>query len=407
MRLEFIALALAVITLMASCSPPPAGHVQAHQHGEVKGQHGGKVLSQDDFALEVTIAELGTPPKYRVWPSSSKGPVDPGRVTLKILLERLGDKHDAINFVPVQDFLQGDSVVSEPHSFFVNVEASFEGKTYSWRYENFEGRTQIAPALLTAAEIATEIAGPATIRDTLTVYGKVVPDPERISHINARFSGVVQSVNASIGDIVSKGQQLATVEADDSLNSYPITSPIGGMVVERHANPGETTDGRSLFIVINTRTVWAELAIFPSDRARVEIGAPVTLKSAIGGIEAVGKIAMFNPHAEVNQSVIARVLINNPDGLFASGMLVTADIEIARYEVPLAVKRTGLQPFRDFTVVFAQFDDTFEARMLDLGRQDDTWVEVLGGLTPATRYVTVNSYLIKADIEKSGAAHDH
>ena len=58
MRLEFIALALAVITLMASCSPPPAGHVQAHQHGEVKGQHGGKVLSQDDFALEASAQIL-------------------------------------------------------------------------------------------------------------------------------------------------------------------------------------------------------------------------------------------------------------------------------------------------------------------------------------------------------------
>ncbi len=34
-------------------------------------------------------------------------------------------------------------------------------------------------------------------------------------------------------------------------------------------------------------------------------------------------------------------------------------------------------------------------------------VEVLGGLEPGTEYVTGNSYLIKADIEKSGASHDH
>ena len=45
--------------------------------------------------------------------------------------------------------------------------------------------------------------------------------------------------------------------------------------------------------------------------------------------------------------------------------------------------------------------------MLDLGRQDDEYIEVLGGLEPGTRYVTENSFVLKADIEKSGATHDH
>ena len=33
--------------------------------------------------------------------------------------------------------------------------------------------------------------------------------------------------------------------------------------------------------------------------------------------------------------------------------------------------------------------------------------EVLGGLEPGTEYVTDGAYLIRADIEKSGASHDH
>ena len=45
--------------------------------------------------------------------------------------------------------------------------------------------------------------------------------------------------------------------------------------------------------------------------------------------------------------------------------------------------------------------------MLELGRRDSSFVEVRSGLTPGTVYVTENSYLIKADIEKSGASHDH
>ena len=32
---------------------------------------------------------------------------------------------------------------------------------------------------------------------------------------------------------------------------------------------------------------------------------------------------------------------------------------------------------------------------------------ILGGLEAGAKYVTENSYLIKADVEKSGASHDH
>ena len=91
----------------------------------------------------------------------------------------------------------------------------------------------------------------------------------------------------------------------------------------------------------------------------------------------------------------------------AAGMYLTGEIEVAQYDVPLAVKRTGLQAFRDFTVVYAKIGEEYEVRMLDLGRQDEVWIEVLGGLDVGTTYVTTNSYVVKADVEKSGASHDH
>ena len=75
--------------------------------------------------------------------------------------------------------------------------------------------------------------------------------------------------------------------------------------------------------------------------------------------------------------------------------------------MPLAVKRVGLQAFRDFTVVYAKVGEQYEVRMLELGREAGEWVEVLGGIDAGTEYVTNNSYIIKADIEKSGASHDH
>ena len=235
----------------------------------------------------------------------------------------------------------------------------------------------------------------------------MVSNPENVSHVTARFDGVIRSVNASIGERVAQGQTLAVVEANDSLTSYSINAPIGGTVIEQHANPGETTAGRTLFTIVDPTSVWAEFALFPSDRPRVEVGAPITAHTVVGDIRIDGEIALLSPVAGNNQSVTARVRVDNREGLLAAGMYLTGEIEVAQYEVPLAVKRGGLQTFRDFTVVYAQVGEEYEVRMLELGRQDGTWAEVLGGLEAGTSYVTSNSYVIKADIEKAGASHDH
>jgi len=158
---------------------------------------------------------------------------------------------------------------------------------------------------------------------------------------------------------------------------------------------------------MDTSTVWASLHIFPSERERIKKGAHVTVTPSIGGQSYQGEISFINIMADANQSVTARVELNNIDGLLLPGTHITGHVKVAEYTVPLAVKRSGLQSFRDFTVVYAQIGNDYEVRMLELGRQDDVWVEVLGGLQAGTHYVSNNSYLIKADIEKSGASHDH
>jgi cobalt-zinc-cadmium efflux system membrane fusion protein len=392
---------------MAQNQEASQGHDDAAEAEPETGPHRGRMLVDAGFAVELAIFETGVPPEFRVWVTNAGEPVSPGDVDLHVTLTRLGGTKDEIDFTRQDDFLRGDTVVYEPHSFVVAIEAEYRGETHRWQYDNFEGRTRIGSAIADAAGLETETAGPAIIRESVTVYGRVVSNPENVSHVNARFDGVIRSVSASIGEVVEEGQTLAVIGADDSLNSYAITAPIGGTVIERHANPGETTNGRTLFTIVDPSSVWAELAIFPSDRARVKTGAAVAVRTAIGDISINGEIALLSPIAGANQSVTARVKLDNSDGLLAAGMYLTGEIEVAQYDVPLAVKRTGLQAFRDFTVVYARIGDEYEVRMLDLGQQDAVWVEVLGGLEVGATYVTINSYVIKADIEKLGASHDH
>jgi cobalt-zinc-cadmium efflux system membrane fusion protein len=371
-----------------------------------RGPNNGRMLRDGDFAIELAIFETGVPPEFRAWATENAQPIDPSAIDLTVTLTRLGAE-DEIRFNVQGDYLRGDQTVYEPHSFLVTVEASRGGATHEWQYESFEGRTQISPEMAEAFGIETDIAGPATLAETITVYGSIVPNPERVREVSARFDGAIQSVDVALSQMVNQGQRLATVESNESLQSYAITAPIGGIVMQRTANAGEQTNGRRLFTIVDTSSIWAELAIFPSDRARVAVGSDVEIAPATGGEGTMGSISSLSPVANANQSITARVPLDNADGRWALGTYVNASIKVAEILVPLAVKRSGLQSFRDFTVVYAQIGDEYEVRMLELGRQDDEWIEVLGGLRPGTRYVTENSYVLKADVEKSGASHDH
>jgi cobalt-zinc-cadmium efflux system membrane fusion protein len=102
-----------------------------------------------------------------------------------------------------------------------------------------------------------------------------------------------------------------------------------------------------------------------------------------------------------------RANLPNRDGRFRPGMALNGKVTVNTVEVPLAVRTEALQRFRDFTVVFANFGDDYEVRMLELGRKSPEWTEVLGGLKPGTRYAAKGAFLIRADVEKSGASHDH
>lgn len=391
----------------ADAAPKAAGGHEAPAAEPVKGPHRGVMLNDGPFAIELAVFETNVPPEYRAWPTLDGKPLPLGEVTLTVEVTRLGNKVNTFQFKPEGDFLRGDGELIEPHSFALKVTAVHAGKTHTWAYDSFEGRTTIAAKIAEEAGVKTELAGPAMLTETLTLYGQIAANPERQREVSARFPGLIRTVAKKLGDTVKAGETLATIESNDSLQTYALKAPLAGVVTQRDANPGEESGDRVLFTVTDTSAVIAELSVFPKDRARVQPGAAVQLKLADGDAQVTGKVARVDVKASSNQSVQARVVIEQHDGSFLPGSFVTGEVAVAERQVPLAVKTAGLQAFRDFTVVYAQVGEIYEVRILELGTPQGEMVEVLGGLEPGTRYVTENSYLIKADIDKSGASHDH
>jgi cobalt-zinc-cadmium efflux system membrane fusion protein len=250
--------------------------------------------------------------------------------------------------------------------------------------------------------------GPVTLTETRTLTGRVQTNPNRLSRVRPRFAGVVIAIRHELGDVVRAGDILATIQSNESLQEYHVKAPINGLIVKRDVQVGEATGDEPLFVIVDLSEVWVELDVFVRDLDLIKKGQAVMVESLDGNYRKTASIDWVSPlTAHASQSVRARVIVANEDGALRPGQFIRGHVTVAEHAVSLAVRQAALQRFRDFQVVFARFDDVYEVRMLELGRQNHEWVEVLGGIEAGTQYVTDNSYLIKADIEKSGASHDH
>lgn len=406
-------LILLLIALLAACgadtahAPHEGGHAAPAAGDYERGPHNGRLLREGDFALEVTIFEDGVPPQYRLYAYQGGQPLDPSTVEASIELQRLDGEVNRFAFSAGDGHLGSPDTVTEPHSFDVKVAAKHGGRSYAWEFASYEGRTTIPAATAADAGVVVEAAGPATLRDVVPLLGTVAMDGNRRASVRARFPGIVRSVSVQLGQPVRAGQALATIEGNESMRTYAVVAPFDGMVLARNTNVGDVAGDGALFEIADLSRVWVELRAIGTDADKLAPGQAVRLRTATGGATAEAEIDAILPVATAGQGVVARVVLPNEDGRWRPGMTVSAEVAVATREVPLAVKESGLQPFRDFTVVFAQVGDTYEVRMLELGERDGDYAEVLGGLKPGTRYVSGNSFLIRADIEKSGASHDH
>jgi cobalt-zinc-cadmium efflux system membrane fusion protein len=403
-----------VWAVMRNAKPAPqvsdeGGHGGQPTSEIVKGPHGGRLLSDADFAAEVTIFESGVPPEFRVYSYDKGEPIDPASVSLTIELHRFGGRVDNIGFAKREDYLIGDREIVEPHSFDVKVTAVRGEQTSSWEYDSYEGRTNLSPEAIKSSGIVLETAGPATIRTTIKVNGRVLPNEDHVMNVIPRYPGIVKQVNKRLGDAVAKDEVMAVVESNESLRPYEVRSSTAGTVIKKDVMQGELArEGEPIYIVADLSTVWVDLDVHRDDFDKLKAGQVVTIFASGDTVGARSKVSYVSPFgAEDTQTMLARVTLPNPKGDWRPGLFVTGEIVVEEADVPLAVKTNALQIFRDWDVVFMADGEMFEIAILELGRRDSDWVEVLSGLNPGQQYAGENSFVVKADILKSGASHDH
>ena len=374
-----------------------------------EGVHGGRLLQDGALSVEMTIFERGVLPEFRVFVYADGKAIAPESVDLAIELIRFGGRVDKVGFSKREDYLVGDREIVEPHSFDVKVAADYKGKASHWEYESHEGRTSIAAEAAKQSGIEIDKAGPANIKTTIRVNGRVTANEDHWVHVVPRYPGIVKKASKRLGDPVRKGDVMAVVESNQSLQPYTVRSSIAGTVVFKDVASGEyAKEGETIYTVADLSSVWVDFDVYRQDFDKLSVGQAVTISTSGGKENVAGAVSYLSPiGAEGTQTTLARVELPNPDGQWRPGLFVTGQIVVEEASVPVAVEVSGLQTYRNWDVVFMQEGDVYEIAILELGRRDDRWAEVISGISLGQKYATENSFILKADVGKSGASHDH
>ncbi len=257
---------------------------------------------------------------------------------------------------------------------------------------------------LLAAQRRLELARTTFAREKKLWEDKISAEQDYLAARTALQEAEIATQNAS-----QKLTAIGARPATGGLNRFELRAPFDGLVVEKHLTLGEAVAAdTTVFTISDLSTVWAEFVIAPKDLSHVKLGEKVSIASAAFEGKAEGTISYVGSLlGQQTRTATARVTLSNPDMAWRPGLFVTVSVAVSDTEVPLAVNADALQTEGQQTLVFVAVPGGFAARPVKTGRSDGQRVEILDGLKAGERYVTANSFVLKAELGKASAEHAH
>lgn len=192
-------------------------------------------------------------------------------------------------------------------------------------------------------------------------------------------------------------------ESEEHYTRYEVVAPLDGTVIQKEIARGEILkDDTKVFLVADLRTVWLNLRIYKKDLPLIQKGQHVRLIGQASIPEISGEIAYVGPLVGTRtQTALARVVLPNPGGDLRPGLFVNARVTVKRLRADVMIRSEHIQYINDNPCVFIRVPDGFELRGVTLGDSDGDYVAVTGGLKTGEQYAATNSFLLKAEMDKS------
>jgi cobalt-zinc-cadmium efflux system membrane fusion protein len=201
---------------------------------------------------------------------------------------------------------------------------------------------------------------------------------------------------------VLKGS-LQVVGAGENGGRYTLKAPFAGVITRRAVSIDEFVHTQApLFEVVDTTSMWAELALPERDLGGVRTGLPVVITlPALEGRQFHGTITTIAPAIDPQtRTAQARVRLDNPEGLLRANMYGEARIRVGRSAAIAEVPRDAVQRAKTVNLVFVRLaENEFEARRVELGPRSSSGetMQLASGVQPGEEIVVAGSFFLKTE----------
>jgi len=187
----------------------------------------------------------------------------------------------------------------------------------------------------------------------------------------------------------------------------PISSLVGGVVIEKSVTQGETVSPEKvLFTVADLSTLWALIDIYEKDLSKVIAGTQVKISvAAFHDRQFQGKIAyLADLIDEKTRAVRARVVVDNKAGLLKPGMFATVQLNLKddnpRKTIIIPEESVFLDSSERYVFVREE-GDKFAATQVSVGPASGGKIEIKEGLKEGDIVVTKGVFTLKSELKKA------
>jgi Cu(I)/Ag(I) efflux system membrane fusion protein len=196
-------------------------------------------------------------------------------------------------------------------------------------------------------------------------------------------------------------QQIAHVlQAGKAERTVTFSAPVSGVVLDKKVVRGQAIQpGDILLSVADLSDVWVNAEVREADAASARVGAQATVElTAYPGRTFAGRVSFVYPTVQGDaRSVVARVVVPNPDGALKPGMYATVAL-MAPARTALSVPASAIFNTGDRAVVFVEMGGgLLMARDVVVGRTTGEVTEIRSGVEAGQRVVTSAQYLLDSE----------
>jgi cobalt-zinc-cadmium efflux system membrane fusion protein len=235
---------------------------------------------------------------------------------------------------------------------------------------------------------------------SVDVNGLVEFLPERQAIITSRAAGRVSEIHVKVGEKVTKGQRLLTIQPI-FVGSSPVAipSPLTGFVTKQSVVLGQSvTPEAALMEVGDPSEILVRGVMYETPEVgKIQVGQKVSVSSSlISGEPLVGTVQrMDGAYDRGSRTFNVYALVNNPDRRLLANMQVVLSIEITTPADILTVPVKAILGESGEQFVFVRSGSNFERRSVKLGAKFGNDREVLEGVFPDEEVVTVGNYQLQ------------